>query len=237
MSDVKVNKRIQELARRIRPIVDVGGGEFWYILHVGLHDFFLRKATPVRKASGLIAIGSAETLHPWDAPAFFKPTVAQVLEQMPKEYEDQACAFSVHGPQSLDDMKEHGAAFDQSLHVATTLFYARGKPMGWIRHHAIVITTIEDWLIPLKEITDVIFGEGVCTVSEAKMVNGYVTLLVPPDGSKERWPASEAGEDRRARLIDWLCDQEINEDRHYTWVEVEYGETEPRVSRHGGNSG
>lgn len=108
--------------------------------------------------------------------------------------------------------------------------------MGWIKHNAIVVT-VAGYIgaKPMQEAADRIFGEGTCQTMKAE-INGTRTLLVPPDGSKEGWGDSDLGDAKRGAFIAWLNDQ-VYEDGSspYSWVEVEYGEIAPSITRSGGN--
>lgn len=55
--------------------------------------------------------------------------------------------------------------------------------------------------------------------------NGVITLILPPDGSKEGWAESDAGDDLRDRFIAELHKDE-NEDGENPWqfAEIQYGE-------------
>lgn len=87
--------------------------------------------------------------------------------------------------------------------------------MGTQQHHAIIVTTCDS-------ITDVqTKAEAigcVCVGPSEEQINGYATLCIVPDGSKEWWPDSDAGNRRRAALREWLKTTD------HTWVEVAFGE-------------
>ncbi len=53
-----------------------------------------------------------------------------------------------------------------------------------------------------------------------KGVNGYQSFFIPPDGSKERWDASDEGNRRRDEFIKWLKSRKALVD----WVEVQFGD-------------
>jgi hypothetical protein len=89
--------------------------------------------------------------------------------------------------------------------------------MGYIKHHAIVVTGwerehLENAAQKAAELEMTVIGPG------AEVVNGYSTMLVCPDGSKEGWEESAAGDLRRARFMDWLRLQDC-----FEWAEVAYG--------------
>lgn len=108
--------------------------------------------------------------------------------------------------------------------------------MGYMRHHAIVVTSWDVELLTAAHAKAVELGDRhpnslfetrLFAVTEITPdgINGYRSFLVAPDGSKEGWEASEAGDAARAALIEWLNEQRY-EDRSSSldWVEVQYGD-------------
>ena len=95
--------------------------------------------------------------------------------------------------------------------------------MGYINHHAIIATAwdvkcIKDAHAKAREI----FGDT-CTEVVVSPINGYATFFIAPDGSKEGWDDSNAGDNRRDHLHAWLKENEGFIDV----VEVHYGGDEP----------
>lgn len=93
--------------------------------------------------------------------------------------------------------------------------------MGYIRHHAIVVTGPDEWFdgcptiheareaavdVGCLEVTDVV-GPG---------LNGTSSFLVAPDGSKEGWTASDEGDRARDNFILWLRAVETP----FSWAEL-----------------
>lgn len=75
--------------------------------------------------------------------------------------------------------------------------------MGYVRHDAILVTSMfEEHIAKAHESAKLIFT----TVSDLlpSRMNGYHSFLVPPDGSKEGWPDSDAGDSRRADFRKWV---------------------------------
>lgn len=63
-------------------------------------------------------------------------------------------------------------------------------------------------------------------------INGYYTVVIPPDGSKEGWEGSDQGDARRDWFIESISDP--THQKGWRWVEVEFGELDtgiPRESR------
>lgn len=73
--------------------------------------------------------------------------------------------------------------------------------MGTIQHHALIFTSFAG-REGLKEIHQYAMSiEAQPSEILGPMVNGYGFFFVPPDGSKEHWPASDAGNERRKLLV------------------------------------
>ena len=106
--------------------------------------------------------------------------------------------------------------------------------MGWMRHHAVIVSaSYGDWIdkahtkaVGLAEDVDV-GGYGRLIVSDivGPVVNGVSTFVVGPDGSKEGWDTSAAGELLRERFVAWLREQ-VYEDGSspLDWAVVQYGD-------------
>ena len=93
--------------------------------------------------------------------------------------------------------------------------------MGWIRHHAIIVTSGDESALIKAHQVAVQCGFEEIQVSNIVegVINGYFSFFVGPDGSKEGWDASDIGNERRDNFIVWLREQ-----RHLDWVEVQYGD-------------
>lgn len=95
--------------------------------------------------------------------------------------------------------------------------------MGYMRHNAIVVTSWNTDVIEAAACRARNIGLTVIGPSAA-LINGYRTMLVCPDGSKECWEESDQGDRRRADFRDWM-----NAQRHedgsssLEWTEIAYG--------------
>jgi len=104
--------------------------------------------------------------------------------------------------------------------------------MGWIVHHAIVITT------HTRELADRAYTAAAAifptvTPPVPSALNNYWTLLIPPDGSKEGWPASAAGDAQRVALYAWLATQaDAYGSSRYTACTLMYEEVDPPTVTH-----
>lgn len=92
--------------------------------------------------------------------------------------------------------------------------------MGLIQHHAVVATTwskedvdrLRKWIAGRGAEDSYAFAEA--------MTNGYTTIVLTPDGSKEGWETSDVGDKERAAFI-----EELKKSGYWEFVEVGYGET------------
>jgi len=109
--------------------------------------------------------------------------------------------------------------------------------MGYIRHHAIVVTTWERKLLQAAHEKASEIFEWVSPISEGG-INGYASFFIPPDGSKEGWGESFAGDERRQTFMNW-CDQQAYDDGSSSldFVEVYYGDDYNMVGVSRANAG
>jgi hypothetical protein len=97
--------------------------------------------------------------------------------------------------------------------------------MGYIKHHAIVVTTSIDELIKTAhEKAKEIFETTVSEIIPSK-INGYKSFLIAPDGSKEGWSESDTGNVNRKSFIDWVNAQAYEDGSNsLSYCEFFYGE-------------
>ena len=99
--------------------------------------------------------------------------------------------------------------------------------MGYIRHNAIVATTWQE------ESADALVAYASEVGAEAvvgpEVTNGYRTVMIAPDGSKEGWQESDDGNERRRLIREWL---DAGGDRgiYFEWIEVVYGDDDSAAS-------
>lgn len=78
---------------------------------------FTGEAPAVRKVATLT------TYHTYSYYGFFKPTIAEVLAQIPAELVEQVDAFELIGPEGVDDLNNHKQALNEGYHVAQAVLY------------------------------------------------------------------------------------------------------------------
>jgi hypothetical protein len=98
--------------------------------------------------------------------------------------------------------------------------------MGYMRHHAIIVTSYADKIDAAHAKAVAIFDDMVTPVVKSH-TNGYGSFMVVPDGSKERWEASKIGDACRDEFVEWLNTQRYSDDStSLKWAEVQYGDDE-----------
>lgn len=98
-------------------------------------------------------------------------------------------------------------------------------------HHNVIIVTCMDGLDAIKlhsAAMDIFEGIAVqVTNVQVSPFNGYHTFMVGPDGSKERWPDSDEGDERRSKFREYLDDEYSG--GVVEAVEVCYGDCAPVI--------
>jgi hypothetical protein len=100
--------------------------------------------------------------------------------------------------------------------------------MGYMRHHAIIVTTWDQKRArKARDRAAGVFGGRLVSKILPAAVNEFWTFIVGPDGSKEGWDESEAGDAKRDEYIAWLNSQRYEDGSSpYAWAEVQYGDEE-----------
>jgi hypothetical protein len=87
---------------------------------------FLWDAKPAKKAKKLKTLCDITTHHSFGFAGFFKPSIAEVLAQIPEEHLDKVVAFEiVEAPESADDLNREREATNAGYHVAKTRLYTK----------------------------------------------------------------------------------------------------------------
>jgi hypothetical protein len=90
------NERLAELAKRIRPVVRNDSNVLVYIEPCDLrNEAFTGSPKLARKANNLVKHAVIATLHTYGYYGCFKPSIAEVLAQIPENLIEQTVAFEV----------------------------------------------------------------------------------------------------------------------------------------------
>ena len=129
------DERLETLAARIKPVIRfqaTTAGRFESIdrnpegkpFYIEPVDFrrtaFTWDPKPTVEAEDIVPYKTIETFHTYGAPVFFKPSIAEVLAQIPEEDLERAVAFETgHHDMSAEHCLSDG------YHWAATVLYER----------------------------------------------------------------------------------------------------------------
>ena len=132
----------EELMRRylkIKPIAEVGDAKYW-LRNYSIDEMrntsyfwnlFPDKRKPIGKDLYTHDYHEFECLHSFGSFGFFKPTIAEVLAQIPEDALKHFTidAFEIIGrPTSNGDFNMYRKALDQGFHVSIVRLYIRPEP-------------------------------------------------------------------------------------------------------------
>jgi hypothetical protein len=117
------NERLAELLVRIRPVCQFEG-RLHYIRPVDPRRIaFLWDPQSDGMADNLVALECVMTRHDYGHPSLFKPTIAEVLAQIPEDVVDRVVAFETSRNADFDEHSD--------CHVTSTILYGRrGDDVG-----------------------------------------------------------------------------------------------------------
>lgn len=107
--------------------------------------------------------------------------------------------------------------------------------MGYMRHHAIMVTSHPDLAQKAHAKALGLFGLDRVSPIINSSSNHYASFFVSPDGSKEGWPESDRGDELRAAFVEWLREQYYEDGgTSIDWIEVQYGDEDHESAICGG---
>ncbi len=131
----EINKDyVREHATRIKPLLE----QNQEVYHCKVKcDYFSESYPWVAKPTGpanLKEIARIWTLHGYGYHGFFKPSIAEVIVQIPKELLLKTDFYLVRGPDTVDDLNATSSyVFQKGVHVAQTILYQKlngGEEVG-----------------------------------------------------------------------------------------------------------
>lgn len=115
-----------QLALRIRPVVQASEGLFNIKPPNDLRKIaFTWDPTLTDLAEDLEPLVEIPTFHIYGYVGFFKPSVAEIIAQIPVGFLDQVVAFSTTGPQTSTELNAQRAVIEKGFHLAKTQLYKR----------------------------------------------------------------------------------------------------------------
>ena len=107
--------------------------------------------------------------------------------------------------------------------------------MGTIQHHTVIATTwYDDYFVEVKRWVMHLDGahQKLFIFQTHSLSNGYLTVVLTPDGSKEGWASSDEGDGLRDRFLAKLREFDYGDGSNpWTVVEVSFGELGAYVVR------
>lgn len=121
--------------KRIKPIVDIDGKKYFlrefkeneltdiaYLWHA---DEDKREEVNMNEYVALIE-HDFECIHDYGSPNLFKPSIAEVLAQIPGKLSQLVCAFEIiEYPQTAYDFNKNKNAFDNGFHTSKVRLYCK----------------------------------------------------------------------------------------------------------------
>lgn len=112
--------KLEELYKRIKPVVG-RKGKLYYIKDEDLRKVaFTWEPKLKNKAKKLERLCDITTYHTYGYHGFFKPSIAEVIAQIPENYLDETVAFETFTDLTLENIVGN-------YHVTTTRLYTKSK--------------------------------------------------------------------------------------------------------------
>ena len=108
--------------------------------------------------------------------------------------------------------------------------------MGYMRHHAIVVTSWDNKILRKAHKKAKKLFKQVAPITPPA-INGYVSFLIAPDGSKENWLPSDHGDEKRREFIEWTDRLRDEVGFKIDYVEIQFGDErrETKIISHSDN--
>jgi len=125
------DERLNELARRIKPIVKFKK-QLYYIRKCNLRTTAFQWAPkPTSRVQNIARLDDITTYHKHAYYGLFKPSIAEVLAQIPEHLVDQVCAFRiVWQPENINDFRAQWDVVENSHHKTKTRLYKHVQPQS-----------------------------------------------------------------------------------------------------------
>ena len=118
------DERLEELSKRIKPIVLQHGIPHYIKLCDLRKQAFTWDPKVTERADGLTMIAEIPTYHTSGYYGFFKPSIAEVLSQIPEEHLSSCCAFMTERATAAD-LGHQMDVVNEGYHRAMTTLYKK----------------------------------------------------------------------------------------------------------------
>lgn len=115
---------LSKLCARIKPVYHFRG-KLYFIKPVKPRGMsFIWHPKKTRRAVKIVPMSKITTYHTWAYYGFFKPSIAEVIAQIPSSIIDHVTAFEiVDFPRTAADLNRHKQELNEGYHVAVTQLY------------------------------------------------------------------------------------------------------------------
>jgi hypothetical protein len=119
------DEMLQMRASRIRPLLTFDGELYSIVPTRDLRSIsFMWNPIRSYRAGPLRQLADVRMFHSFGAPSLFKPTIAEVIAQIPERYSAVTCAFEViRHPQNAADLNLESEALNAGFHVSIVRLY------------------------------------------------------------------------------------------------------------------
>lgn len=117
-------EHVLECATRIKPLIEKSGRPYHCVADCDHFDASYPWVAKTTVPADLVEVAKIWTLHGYGYYGFFKPSVAEVIVQIPPDLLSKTDFFLVRGPKDVNDLNATKAyVFDNGKHVAQTILY------------------------------------------------------------------------------------------------------------------
>jgi hypothetical protein len=121
------DEELAKLYRRIKPVIRFWKLGLWYLWRQDLRTVAYTWSPKIKfPAFFMKPLKDITTFHGFGYHGFFKPSIAEVLAQIPADLVDKVVAFEIiESPETVDDLNRESEALNAGYHVAVTRLYTR----------------------------------------------------------------------------------------------------------------
>ena len=129
---------LEERYAKIQPLLKRDGKLFSIQRPIDLRNqSFIWDPKIGNEVKGLKEIAQVKTLHTYGYYGIFKPSIAEVLSQVPEYLLDQVVAFHLDGPDTVNDLNKFREELNMGFHVGFATFYKKASLYESIFHKSV----------------------------------------------------------------------------------------------------
>jgi len=117
-------EELESRYEKIKPLILKDGGLYYIKRPDSLTSIaYTWDPKPTNKAECLEPVTTIKTLHTYGYYGMFKPSVGEVLSQIPGHLLDTVCAFHLRGPQEASHLNQYKDELNEGFQVAFATLY------------------------------------------------------------------------------------------------------------------